>query len=102
MTRVIIYPIDLEQPYTVTKYNEDGTLTVSGIAKTIQCRISERTVTFGGHPCIFTNLSKSELLSRAQEAQLRWVKKHLGDRQHDKLLEQLYDSAIAGHTYNNT
>jgi hypothetical protein len=99
MTRLIIYPIDLEQPYTIIKHNEDGTLTVSGIAKTIQCRISERAVTFGGHPCIFTNLSKGELLSKAQKAQLRWVKKQLGDKQHEKQLEQLCDSAITGHIY---
>lgn len=99
---MITYPIDLEQPYTITKINEDGTLTVSGIAKSLECHVSERSVTFGGHPCIFAHLEKSELLSKRQKDQLRWVKKHLGDRQHDKLLEKLYDSAIAGHTYNDT
>ena len=98
---MLTYPIDLEKPYTILSYNSDGTYTVSGIAKTLECHVSERTVYFGGHPCIFT-LRKSDFITKEQKTKLRWVRKHLGDRQHDKIRDELYDSAIAGHTYINT
>jgi hypothetical protein len=99
--KMLIYPIDLEQPYRILKFNNDGTYTVSGFAKILQCHVSEETLEFGGHPCIFT-LHKHDFLTKAQKSQLRWVKKHLGDKQHDKLKDEIYDSVIAGHTYNDT
>jgi hypothetical protein len=51
---------------------------------------------------IHVSLRKSDFISKEQKTKLRWVRKHLGDRQHDKIRDELYDSAIAGHTYINT
>lgn len=98
---MLTYPVDLSQPYSILNCNVDGTYTVKGFAKTLHVPISEMTVEFGGHPAIFI-LRKNEFLSKTQKHQLRWVKKHLGDRQHDKLLEEIYDSAIADHIIKDT
>jgi hypothetical protein len=96
---MIVYPPDLSKPYTVLSYNYNGTYTVSGTEKIIQANISERTVYFGGSKAIF-KLRKEQFLTHRQKDQLRWVKKHLGDRQHDKLLEEIYDCAIVHHIDN--
>lgn len=101
-TEMLIYPPDLSKPYNILRCNEDGTYTVFGFAKSIRSNkwIEEMDIDFGGHQSIFI-MEKEDFLTKAQKATLRWVKKHLGQRQHDAELERIYDSAIAGHTYIN-
>jgi hypothetical protein len=99
MKLMLSYPIDLDKPYTILYPNDDATYTVCGIARTLHCHISERAVDFGGYPSIFV-LSKNGFLTKAQKARLRWIKKHLGVKQHDLLENKLYDLAIASHTTN--
>jgi hypothetical protein len=97
---MLTYPLDLQRPYTILAFNpKDDTYRILGIAKTLKTHISGKTVEFGGHSSIFV-LQKDELLSKAQKAQLRWVKKHLGERQHDVIEYRLYDLAIANHSIN--
>jgi hypothetical protein len=97
---MLIYPPDLSQPYKILRCNEDGTYLVSGTAKILHGHISEKAVEFGGCPCLF-KMEKHEFLTQPLKSQLRWIKKHYGDKLHDKVRDQFYDSAIAGHTYNN-
>jgi hypothetical protein len=100
--KVLAYPLDLERPYKILRYNGDGRYTVMGFAKILRATkwMKDMQVDFGGHPSIFF-LEKKDFLTKDHKASLRWVKKHLGQRQHDIELERIYDSVIAGHTYNN-
>jgi hypothetical protein len=87
-------------PYQIVGYNPiSETYRVLGTAKTMQSKkwIEGMTVEFGGHESIFV-MKKQDFLTKRQKHQLRWVKKHLGDRQHDKLLENIYASEISDHT----
>lgn len=95
---MLTYPLDLEHPYTILTFDpKDNTYRVLGIAKILTAHVSGKTVEFGGHPSLFV-LRKDELLTKAQKAQLRWVKKHRGDMQYELLEKQLYDLVIANHT----
>lgn len=78
------------------------TYKVLGTAKAVQSRewIPGIIVEFAGHQSIF-RMRKEDFLTKAQKASLRWVKKHLGQRQHDKLRDEIYDSVITDHTYVN-
>jgi hypothetical protein len=98
------YPIDLSLPYTILDHDPvNDTYTVSGTAKIIHSTkwLEDKTVEFGGHQSIFI-IKKNQFLTRSQKKQLRWVKKHLGDKQHERLQNDLYDIAIASHIYNTT
>ena len=95
---MLTYPLDLKKPYTILAFNpRDNTYRILGIAKTLTAR--GKTIKFGGHPSIFV-LRKDELLTKAQKDKLRWMKKKLGDKQHDLLENKLYDLAIANHSTN--
>ena len=100
---MLSYPIDLSQPYDILSCNADETYMVAGTAKTMVSKfwLPERPVKFGGHKSIFI-VRKEQFLTHDMKKKLRWVRKHLGVRQYDKLLQDLYDSAIAGHTIKDT
>ena len=101
---MLIYPLDMSKPYSIIDHDlVNETYKVLGSAKNIQSRywMEGMIVEFGGHQSFFI-MRKEDFLTKDQKAKLRWVKKHLGQRQHDVELKRIYDSAIAGHTYFNT
>lgn len=98
------YPLDLSQPFAIIGYDPiKETYTVSGFAKSMRSTkwMQDKTVEFGGHKCIFT-IKKDQLLTEYQKRQLKWVKRHLGDKQHDILKTELCEFVNATHTFNDT
>jgi hypothetical protein len=73
-----------------------------GYAKNIQTNkwIEEMNIDLGGHQSIFI-VNKEDFLTKAQKAALRWIKRNMGQRQHDIELERIYDSVITGHICKN-
>jgi hypothetical protein len=100
---VSYYPLDPSLPFSIIDHDlHTHTYTVLGTAKTILSKKwVGKTVELGGHKSIFT-VKKNEFLTEPQKRQLRWVKRKLGDRQHDKLEKELCDFVVASHWYNNT
>jgi hypothetical protein len=97
------YPLDLEMPYQIISYDPiNEVYTVLGTAKIMHStRWIQRKVDFGTHPSIF-KMRKNSFLTKANKQQLRWIRKHLGQKLHDVELKKIYDSAIADHIFNDT
>ena len=95
---MLIYPLDLDQPYIIIDHDpKNETYTVSGSAKIMRStRWVEKHVEFGGHNSIFT-VTRDQLLTEPQKRQLRWVRRHLGDKHHDTLKKEICDFVIASH-----
>jgi hypothetical protein len=64
-----------------------------GTSKILQTTDGE----FGG-VCGSWCINKRELLTKTQKQQLRWVRKHFGDKQADKIAQELYAHEISSHS----
>ena len=89
---MIDYRVDLTKPYLIVDM-DDTHVVVTGTSRVLETSDGE----FGGTPGTW-GIPKKKLLTNKQKDQLRWVRKHLGDRQADKLTEELCAHEISSHS----
>ena len=96
---MIIYPLDVAEPYQIVMLLNDYRCSVRGRSKIIRTNKDGefQGAEFGGADGIW-NVKLSSLLTKGQKRTLRYIRRIDGKKAEQKMFKELIAAVIAGHS----